>query len=389
MNAIIDSHIATDKTPQQARSVQASPLQAQDVSQPLELNRTVILTLDSAHLGGIETHVFTLAKHLQSRGYPIQVWFMAHYQDNPLYKMLEQQKITYQFCDSSTAYWHKLRQTKDKIVLHTHGYKAGIVARIAAKLYGIPVLSTFHSGDLGRGKLRLYSQIDLWTAWIGKSIAVSDIIKGWLPKTAKLIPNFVNVPEPTVSRPSKSENKVLQVAFVGRLSHEKGPDLFCQLAESCQQLMRQEQQPEQQAVEFVLYGDGPDRTTLIDQFHQHVQFKGHVKMQEHWQNVDALCISSRFEGLPYVALEAMSLGIPVITFDVGGLKSLIDSPQLGWVVEAGNIQALKDAIEQWYQLTRPQREAQSLLLKDKIHKFYSTDALIPQIEQLYLDVINE
>ena len=249
------------------------------------------------------------------------------------------------------------------------------------------MLSTFHSGDLGRGKLRLYSQIDLWTAWIGKSIAVSEIIKGWLPKKARLIPNFVDVPEPTASRPSKSDNKTLQVAFVGRLSHEKGPDLFCQIAKSWQQFAQQSKH--EQEVEFILYGDGPDRTALIDQYHQQVQFKGHVKMQEYWQNVDALCISSRFEGLPYVALEAMSLGIPVITFDVGGLKTLIDSPKLGWVVEAGNMQALKDAIEQWYQLTRPQREDQSLLLKDKIHQYYSTDALIPQIEQLYLDVINE
>lgn len=376
---MIDSHIATNKT-----------CQLQETSsnlRPLALNRTVILTLDSAHLGGIETHVFTLAKHLKSQGYQIQIWFMAHYQDNPLYRMLDQQEIKYQFFDSSKDYWQKLRYAKDQIVLHTHGYKAGIVARIAAKLHGIPVISTFHSGDLGRGKLRIYSQIDLWTARLAKSIAVSSIIKGWLPKQAQLIPNFVNVPEPKTIRPSKSSGKTLQVAFVGRLSHEKGPDLFCQLAKSWQQLAQQDKH--QQIVEFVLYGDGPDRTPLIDGYHQQVQFKGHVKMQDYWQNVDVLCISSRFEGLPYVALEAMSLGIPVVTFDVGGLKSLIDSPQLGWVVEAGNVQALKQAIEQWYQLSRSQREAQSLLLKDKIHQFYSTHALIPKIEQMYLDVINE
>lgn len=388
MNAMTNSHIATEN------SFQSIPKQStmfESKGMPLTLNRTIILTLDSAHLGGIETHVLTLAKHLHNRGYQVQVWFMREYQTNPLYKLLEQQQITYQFCTTTKQYWQKLKQAKEQIVLHTHGYKAGIVARIAAKLYGIPILSTFHSGDLGRGKLRVYSQIDLWTAHFAKSIAVSNIIKGWLPQSAQLIPNFVEVPEPTVSRPSKGSNKTLQVAFVGRLSHEKGPDTFCELArlfEQQQEQLATKDKQNEQPVEFVLYGDGPDRTELIDQYHPHVQFKGHVKMQEYWQHVDALCISSRFEGLPYVALEAMSLGIPVITFDVGGLKNLIDSKALGWVVEAGNIQALKHAIEQWYQLNGQQREAQSLLLKEKIHQHYSTDALIPKIEQLYLDVIN-
>ena len=85
----------------------------------------------------------------------------------------------------------------------------------------------------------------------------------------------------------------------------------------------------------------------------------------------------------------MSLGIPVVTFDVGGLKTLIDNPNLGWVVEAGNISALKLAVEQWYQQTNEQRQQQSQLVKQKIQQQYSTQALIPKIEQLYISAVND
>ena len=53
------------------------------------------------------------------------------------------------------------------------------------------------------------------------------------------------------------------------------------------------------------------------------------------------------------------------------------------------MQALKQAIEQWYQQSILQREQQSALVKQKIQQHYSTDALIPKIEQLYLKAIND
>lgn len=379
---MIDSHFANNNKEQNQRFSEAHVAHF--------INRKIVLTLDSAHMGGIETHVLTLAKYLQEQQYQIEIWFIKKYNHNPLYQLLNEAQIQYQFSDSTRDYCRKIKQERDKIILHTHGYKAGTLTRIMATLYSIPVISTFHSGDLGSGKLRLYSQLDLWTARLGTCIAVSEIIKGWLPKNAQLIPNFVQVSEVDKPRTVTSSKRSQQVAFVGRVSHEKGPDLFCQMAQLWSQSKLQDNPASaDNPVTFVLYGDGPQRSELMEHYAQYVQFKGHVNMQEHWHNVDALCISSRFEGLPYVALEAMSLGIPVITFDVGGLKNLIDDPKLSWVVKAGDIQALTNAIQDWYQQTDEQKEHQSLLVKHKIHQHYSTDALIPKIEKLYKSAVDE
>ena len=56
-------------------------------------------------------------------------------------------------------------------------------------------------------------------------------------------------------------------------------------------------------------------------------------------------MTSRYEGLPYVLLEAQSVGLPVVAFDVGGLSTAVDHGATGFVVaqddEAGFHAALR------------------------------------------------
>lgn len=344
--------------------------------------RKVILTLDSSKMGGIETHVLTLASYLSEQHYDVEVWFIHAYQGNPLYQLLDKQQINYRFCGSLKGYWQQLRRQRHNIILHTHGYKAGIVGRVMAKLQGIPVLSTYHSGDMGRGKVWFYSLLDQLTAGLADRIAVSDPIKKRLPQGTKMIPNFIDVAKK--GRTERIEEgtlfKPLQVAFVGRLSVEKGPDQFCQMAAMWYSENPAEFKP---PVDFVVYGDGPERAQLASDYQGTVQFKGHVNMKDHWQNVDVLCISSRNEGLPYAALEAMALGIPVVSFDVGGIGELISDPSLGWLVEAGDVVQLKQALADWYALPLQGKVELSKNVREKVRRQYSTAALVPAIEAFY------
>jgi glycosyltransferase involved in cell wall biosynthesis len=338
--------------------------------------RKIILALDSSQMGGIETHILTLAGYLSQKGYELVVWFIREYPEHPLYQMLDEQKIDYQFCGSSIDFCRQLRLQRKHVILHTHGYKAGIIGRIFARLFGVPVLSTFHSGDMGVGKLKFYSYVDIFTAGLAERIAVSELIKDSLPKKkTHFIPNFVDVVEqPKKPKQKFKTNKTLQIAYVGRLSMEKGPDLFCRVTE---------QWSTEKPVEFVVYGDGPERQELAAEYHDKIDFKGHVNMKEHWCDVDALCISSRYEGLPYVALEAMALGIPVISFDVGGIGDLISDSSMGWLVEAGDVTKLTQALDSWYDMSIEQKAELGERVKDKINSEYSASALVPEIEAIY------
>ena len=58
-----------------------------------------------------------------------------------------------------------------------------------------------------------------------------------------------------------------------------------------------------------------------------------------------LVMSSHYEGFPMVMVEAMSLGLPVVTFDYKcGPKDIIDHGKNGLLVKEGDIQGLADAM---------------------------------------------
>jgi glycosyltransferase involved in cell wall biosynthesis len=59
---------------------------------------------------------------------------------------------------------------------------------------------------------------------------------------------------------------------------------------------------------------------------------------------DVFVLSSREEGLPLAVMEAMSLGLPVVATDVGGLASIITSGEDGVLVSPGSPTALADAV---------------------------------------------
>ena len=81
--------------------------------------------------------------------------------------------------------------------------------------------------------------------------------------------------------------------------------------------------------------------------------------------MDALVLTSLFEGFPNVVLEAMSAGLPVIVSDVSDLKKLITPGKEGWVFPVGDDEALADCLTRFSQRTPEERAA----MGQAAHKF--------------------
>lgn len=104
-----------------------------------------------------------------------------------------------------------------------------------------------------------------------------------------------------------------RIAFVGRLSSEKRPQLFCSYAEAlCDRY------------KFVVWGDGPMADHLREEYGSMVTFMGYENAPEKiYAQIDILMMTSEFENCPMVILESRTYGVPVITVNVGGISEIL------------------------------------------------------------------
>lgn len=324
----------------------------------------VCLLLDSRGMGGIESHVAELALGLRDRKRDVRVVLLQDHGSHPLRTRLANAGLA---CDALPggfiALLRYLRGNRPA-VLHTHGYKANLLGRLAAVLLGIPVVATFHAGEQPEGRVKLYDRADRWTAKLGARIAVSAAIASRLPCGATVIPNFVEVPvAPCPPGPPV-------VAFVGRLVPEKGPDLFLKLAEALPDL------------EFRIYGAGPLSQMVAG--NPRVDFRGaRDGMASTWPEIGLLAISSRAEGLPLAALEAMAHGVPVATFSVGGLPDLIEHGSNGYLAPAGQVAELAACVATWHSLEPEARRRMSEAARRRVQDGFARAAGVSKTLAVY------
>jgi len=339
---------------------------------------SIWLLLDSRGFGGVESHVLALAAALQEQALPVRVVFLRDYGPHPMWPALVERGIAYDVLGGGWRGLSAALKAAPPALLHTHGYKVGLFGRILARLRRFPCVSTYHAGEPGPGMVRYYNVLDRATARLaGGIVAVSQPIAGRLPRRTRVIDNFV----PLAAAPTQWP---LVAGFVGRLSHEKGPDLFCALSESPRNEIDHApgDAPDRQ-VRFVVYGDGPMRPAL-EAAHPRVRFAGQQpSMEAVWGEIGLLCMTSRHEGLPMAALEAMAHGVPVAAFAVGGLPGLIAPGRNGWLVPPLDLPGFHAAVRTWAGLDEAGRRESSDAARATIAARYTPQAVLPRLLAVY------
>ncbi|WP_416900138.1 MAG: glycosyltransferase family 4 protein [Minwuia sp.] len=326
----------------------------------------IVLALDSRDIGGIETHVLILAGALNAAGHAATVLRIADHGPHPMDAAASGHGVDVRVLPHEGGNLPAWLKRNGISLLHTHGYKAGILGRMTRPLHCRPVVSTFHNGDRGSGKLALYTATDRLTARMSHNIAVSREIAGQLPGTPTVIDNFVDVPPPDCRPQGRC------VGFVGRLSHEKGPDLFVELARRL---------PD---IDFVMFGGGPMQDELSRGLPVNLTMAGSVPgMDRHWRCLSLLVMPSRQEGLPMAALEAMAHGVPVAAFGVGGLPDLIGDGVDGYLARPGDMDALARTVFARASSTDAERRAMSQAARETIRRCFSAEAQLTKVLEVY------
>jgi colanic acid/amylovoran biosynthesis glycosyltransferase len=103
-----------------------------------------------------------------------------------------------------------------------------------------------------------------------------------------------------------------------------------------------------------LIGDGPSRPSIeseitslkLEERVHLLGWKSSDEVAEALRRTSVFVLPSFAEGLPVVIMEAMALGRPVISTYVAGIPELVIPGENGWLVPAGDVQALVNAMRQ-------------------------------------------
>ena len=151
---------------------------------------------------------------------------------------------------------------------------------------------------------------------------------------------------------SLSEKKVLSL---GRLTYQKGFDLLIKAWKKVHEIC-----PDWN---LYIFGNGPDKKLLVEQctalgLDNCIYINDATpKPEAEFLKSSLYVMSSRYEGLPMVLLEALSFGIPIVSFQCPcGPKDIIQD-EFGSLIKSENIDKLADSIIEWIKDENKRKDA--------------------------------
>ncbi len=357
----------------------------------------VVVQILRAPIGGIRKHVFDILESFSAKD--AQQIFITNTTDTdaelPKYANLKTYNIAIndrpELRDLGNIFQiYKILKQYDVDVIHGHGAKGGIYARVLAFFLGAKCIYTPHGGSLHRvyGKLKnkIYDLIELvfmplTDVYLFESkYSRNEFTANIGDAKTKSIVNYNGVDIPTIKAVKiyKAGEK-LKLASFGLLRHLKGHDI----AIATCAMLAQENIP----FEYVIYGRGEEEgalLALIEKFH----LQDSVRIKDYSGNVldemlkfDFIIHPSRFESFGYVPVEAMSLGIPVIVSAEGGLKEVVDQ-ESGYVAVDNKAETYFTILKKIYAGDQDlEKKIQSASLK--VERLFSKSAMLKKITEIY------
>jgi glycosyltransferase involved in cell wall biosynthesis len=296
---------------------------------------------------------------------------------------------------ATAAIWRRLRSLSPDVI-HGHGAKGGVYARLAGMVPGqlrsAARVYTPHGGSLhydpaslvGRTYFAAERFLSRNTdALIHVCQYEADTYRRKVGVPAclvRIVPNGLNKDEFVPVHPSENARDLL---FIGAFRELKGIDV---LLEAIAKLQSREGlrvsaslvgQPDGRAA----YESMADRLGIADR----VAFHEPMRARDAFATARAVTVPSRAESMPYVVLEAIAAGMPIVTTNVGGIPEIFGS-QANELVPAGDADALATAIKAL--VTAPDGgRAAALRRRDEIADKFSVPTMERAITATYTDIL--
>jgi glycosyltransferase involved in cell wall biosynthesis len=289
---------------------------------------------------------------------------------------------------------HLARLTPD--ILHCHGAKGGAYGRLIAAWIGrkrpIACIYAPHGGTLHYDEASLegmiYFRIERWLEHLTDLLVHVSAFeaetyrrKVGVPRCqAVVIRNGLREEEFTPVVPRQDARDLL---FLGMMRDLKGTDIFLEAIAKIEQRYRRKI-----TAHVVGQAEEPERYRALAQtlgIAERVAFSEPMPVRDAFAGARVIVVPSRAESMPYVVLEAIAAGVPIVATRVGGIPEIF-GPSADELVVPGDSGALAQAIEDM--LSHPGRIAFGVAAKrDWLRPRFHIEAMQSAIEALYRRII--
>ena len=291
----------------------------------------------------------------------------------------------------------KTIQIYEPQIIHTHSAKGGTIGRLSAFIVGKKRIVIYtpnafaHLGFLGIKK-RMYLLIEkiakhctevlLAVSESEKNRAINEV--GFNDYNVKVVANSINIYHDKIQfyRDYSLKN---HIGMIARLNYQKNPEMFIDVAINIHKIYPN--------IKFSILGAGlfdflkPKLLNKIEKnnctlFIELLNWGDSNSAEEYLKNIDIFVLTSRFEGLPFSLLEAMSLGLPVVVTNVDGNKDVVINEKNGYIVNDGNVEMMTKRIISLIENESLRKVIGQSARNHIVNNFNATDK-IKEIEKIY------
>lgn len=367
----------------------------------------VLHIIGGGEFGGAEQHLLTLIKNIDPARFQVSVACLFA---KPFAEITEDAGINTVVFEMGSKFNLKIIpllaayiKKEGFAIVHTHGVRANLVGRLAARMAGIkPVVSTVHSVLAFDYARRLERFINWFCERSTRGltthfVTVCDLLarqlvrEGINPDQVTTIHNglelekYRQLPEPgNIRAEFKISDDTPLVGIVARLHPVKGHRFLFQAV--------QRALAEVAGLKLLVVGSGPDRQELEGYARElgiegSVIFTGFRKdIPEIMQDLDLVVLSSLSEGLSLTIIEAMAVGKPVLATAVGGTPEIISDGRDGFLAPPADAAALANKIVCLAQ-RRDTADKVGQAARATVREKFSAAGMARKTEQLYSKIL--
>jgi len=207
---------------------------------------------------------------------------------------------------------------------------------------------------------------------IGNLISISDFswnqLESYFPQNieCRKIPNPIFISSKDIPKRTSVGDYYL---YVGRISKEKGVDIFCQAICDC-------------SFRGIVVGNGPDFSALKAKYPniEFVGWKSQEEVKKYLSHAKAFVFSSLcYETMGMSALEALAMGVPILVGDNCATREYVEHGQNGFLYKNGDVTDLKRKLQEF------EKSDISLLHSNAYHSYWDS----PFTQEAYLEQLLE